>query len=145
MYYRRNMDENLRRLERQWRETNLPADWKAYAAAARRAGLCPKCQELESLSEDKCDVCANRPCEDCDEPLNCGRCNDYICDACQTQCAQCELMFCDGCVEKCPHCKDYFCKVGGEGWDEAPGCLPPGDEGHSCTDFWEEDEEFEEW
>ena len=109
-------------------------------AEALRASVCYKC--LHNTLQDACQICGKYPCEECDTAVNCERCHDWVCDACQTQCTHCGMSFCSPCVDECPHCEGYFCRPGAAthtgGWDEAmAGCLPPDEEGHGCPE-WDE-------
>jgi len=143
--YRRNTDDDLRKAERKWKETGSEEDQKRYETVARRAGLCPKCQE-QTLLEDNCQICEKSSCENCDSPTNCGRCGDWVCDDCQRQCNHCGNAYGYECVKECPHCKEDFCIPGiyspnyGH-FVNAPGCFPPGPDGHGCPDWDEQPED----
>lgn len=141
--YRRNVDDEFRNAQRRWKVSGLEEDQKRYENIARRAGLCPKCED--KLSEDACQICDKSPCENCDVSLHCERCGVWVCEDCQRQCTHCGMAYCYKCIEKCSHCKKDFCKPGFFSLTEgrfvnAPSCLPPGPDGHGCPD-WDEQEE----
>ena len=103
--YRRNADDEVRELERRWRETGAPTDWNQYAQACRRAGVCTyPCsrEDPAGLSHDTCGDCGAAICDRCSD--ECGSCGNRLCAACGHRCGNCDHEVCDECVIPCEGC-----------------------------------------
>jgi len=141
--YQPNPDDALRKAQRNYGATGAKEDKEKYMHIAKRSGVCFKCQA--HLLIDACQSCNEAPCDDCNKPVNCERCTDYVCKGCQIGCTHCGMIFCYACVDKCPHCKNEFCMAGkyhsSGDYQELPGCLPPDSGGHGCPEWDDQDED----
>jgi len=117
--YRRNADDKLRALEREWISTRSDEAWGAYRNALDRTGrdICDECEAVvdkETITE--CD-CATPICSNCG--LRCNNCEELRCEECARVCFGCEHkhILCEGdCnaddefMRKCDECEKWFCR-----------------------------------